>query len=349
MVEVPRHMDQHEHAEQLPLVTEQATVTLSKPMDRNRTDQVLDAICEHLEDIDHAGWLREVKRGSDYDWERLWERLGTAIASDERVSKIKELAARFERPYPSLLQLRVRPDEGVDFVPGQYVTLRAHETPRPYSLANSPTEEQLEFAIRRVPGGRLTSDLFVDVSEGDEVVVRGPNGDMVLTSPTERDLVFLSTGTGVAPFKSMIEYLFEKGWDEYQGAKRQVWLFQGSAWEDDIPYRREFRQLERIKDNFNFVPTLTREPALTDWRGETAYVQYVFLEHFADGTLDGVDLPSRLEPYRDVSPTSDVEARIDPSNVDLYACGITAMVQMLVRAASAAGVPESRMQYEGFG
>ena len=342
-------MDQHERAAQLPLVTRRATVTLTKPMDRNRTERVLDAIREHLEDIDHAEWLTQIHDGSDYDWERLWERLDTAVASDSRISEIRDLAARFERPYPSLLQLRVEPKTDVDFAPGQYVTLRARNTPRPYSLANSPTEDQLEFAIRRVPGGRLTSDLFVDVREGEEVVVRGPNGEMVLTSPSPRDVVFLSTGTGVAPFKSMIDYLFEQGWDEYRGTERQIWLFQGSAWEDDVPYRREFRQLARVQDNFHFVPTLTRESMLTDWQGETDYVQYVFLKHFADGTLDGVDLPSRLRPYRDATPESGVEARIDPTTIDLYACGITAMVQMLVRVAGTAGVPESRMQYEGFG
>lgn len=349
MTEVPRHMDEHERAEQLPLITEHATVTASTPMDGNRNDEVMDAIGDHLDAIDQPESLADVKDGSEYDWEALWDRLETQTVSDERVEKIKTLTERFDRPYPSLLQLRVQPDTDLDFSPGQYVTLRARDTPRAYSIASPPTEEELEFAIRRVPGGRLTENLFTYVNEGEDVVVRGPNGEMVLDSPSARDVVFLSTGTGVAPFKSMIDFIFERGWDEYEGTARDVWLLQGCGWEDDVPYREAFADLDREHDSFHFIPTLSRESLLTDWDGETDYVQYVFIKHLEDGALDGVELPSQLEPFRDGTPETDVAARIDPKNVDLYACGITAMVQMLVETARSAGVPDEQMQFEGFG
>jgi CDP-4-dehydro-6-deoxyglucose reductase len=302
-----------------------------------------------LSDVGRAGLLREAKRGSDYDWGTVWTELSDAGVSDGKRAAIETLAERFERAYPSLLRLRVRPDGKVDFSPGQYVTLRARETPRAYSIASSPTEEHLEFAIRRVPGGRLTSDLFTHVREGEDVVVRGPNGHMVLDEPSKRDVVFLSTGTGVAPFKSMIDYLFERGWDEYGGTKRDVWLFQGCAWADDVPYYHEFLELDRVLDNFHFVPTLTREPLLSEWDGETDYVQHVFLQYLRDDALADADLPAGLADSAGASPDSDRQARIDPANVEVYACGITAMVETLVRAARAAGVPERHMQYEGFG
>ncbi|MFB6074200.1 MAG: ferredoxin--NADP reductase [Haloarculaceae archaeon] len=346
---VPRHMDAHERAERMPLVTDEATVTLHEAMDRSRNRDVLAAIREHLEHDGDPAWLDAVKEGADYDWDALSDRLEDADASRGTVDAIETLADRFERPYPSLLRLGVDPDTVLEFSPGQYVTLRARGTPRAYSIASSPSKDDLEFAIRRVPGGRLTSDLFVNVDVGDEVVVRGPNGDMVLEDPAGNDVVFLATGTGVAPFKSMIDYLFEAGWDEHAGEKRDVWLLLGCGWEDDLPYRERFRELDAERENFHFVPTLSRESLLTDWEGETNYVQQLLVTYLADDALEGVSLPRELRRYRDSEPKTDVAARIDPANTDLYACGITAMVETLVRAARAVGIPDDQMQFEGFG
>jgi CDP-4-dehydro-6-deoxyglucose reductase len=349
MVQIPRHRDQHQRAAALELITSSATVTDHEAMDRSRNSEVRAALRALLADHGGAGWVDDIRDGSDYDWPTLYDRLRQADARSPTVDAVMTLAERIERPYPSLLRLQVDPEEHVAFSPGQYVTLRAHGTPRAYSIANAPSAEHLEFAIRRVPGGRLTSDLFTNVRVGDEVVVRGPNGDMVLNDPSGRDVVFLATGTGVAPFKSMIEALFERGWDEHDGDRRDVWLFLGCGWEDDLPYHRAFRSLDEVHANFHYVPTLTREPLLTDWTGETDYVQQVFVKYLEEGALEGVELPRALRPYRGASPGRDTTARIHPGETNLYACGITAMVGVLVRAARAVGVPEKHMQYEGFG
>ncbi|WP_226021403.1 FAD-binding oxidoreductase [Halomicrobium salinisoli] len=349
MVDVPGHMNHHERARRLPLVTESGRVTRADPMDRSRNRAVKETIREELAAVGHPEWLEAVADGADFDWEGLTRRLRSAGAGRRRIARIRTLAERFERPYPSLMRLGVTVDEPFEFAPGQYVTLRAHDTPRAYSLANGPSADELEFAIRRVPGGRLTSQLFEYARPGDEVVVRGPNGHMVLADPSDRDLVFMATGTGVAPFKSMIDHLYEQGWHEGSDGERDVWLFLGCAWEDDLPYREEFRALDREQPGFHFVPTLTREPLLSDWDGETDYVQQVFLKYVAEGALDGADLPERLAPFRDEDPATDVDARVRPAGVELYACGVSVMVDALVRAARAAGIPERHMQYEGFG
>jgi CDP-4-dehydro-6-deoxyglucose reductase len=339
MEPIPRHVNQHERARELTLVTDSATVTVHEPMDRSRNREVLTALRRELARVGNEQWLHEVKSGSDYDWPTLFERLRAANVSPGSTSAVKTLAERIERPYPSLLRMRVDPETALEFAPGQYATLRSHGTPRAYSIANSPSERELEFAIRRVPGGRLTSELFVDVEVGDEVVVRGPNGDMVLNDPSDRDVVFLATGTGVAPFRSMLEYLFEQGWDEHDGDQRDVWLFLGCGWEDDLPYREAFRALDAAQPNFHFVPTLTREPLLTDWEGEVDYVQQVFVKYLAEDALEGVELPRELRPYRDAAPVRDTDARIHPERTNVYACGITAMARTLVRTAWGAGGP----------
>lgn len=349
-MDVPRHLSQHEQAERLRLVTDEGTVTLVDPLDESRNDAVLGAIRERLDRaIGDPGLLDAVESGSDYRWGHLYAQLREAGVSRRRIAEIETLAERFERPYPSLLRMRVDVDSDLDFAPGQYVTLRAHDTPRAYSLANSPTEDDLEFCIRRVPNGRLTSDLFVHSEVGDRVVVRGPNGEMVLDDPSGRDMVFMATGTGVAPFKSMIDSVFEQGWDTHGGEPRDIWLFLGCGWEDDLPYREQFRAYDREYDHFHFVPALTREPLLSDWDGETDYVQQVLLAYLSDEALSEATLPPGLAAYRDLQPARDIDARIDPETVELYACGITAMVGVLVDAARAVGIPEKAMQYEGFG
>jgi CDP-4-dehydro-6-deoxyglucose reductase len=347
-MEIPRHLGHHEVADDLPLIAESATVTEVEAMDHNRVDALHAAIRNQLAPSDNEQLLDDALETHDWDEFRKAvhdeQSLGT-----ETIADIETLVDRIGRPYPSLLRVRVALDEEFDFAPGQYATLRAYDTPRPYSIANSPNDDEIEFCLRRVPGGHLTSDVFEDLEEGDEVTIRGPNGEMVLDSPTERDMVFLATGTGVAPFKSMIDYIFEEGRDEVNGRQRHIWLFLGCAWEDDLPYGEEFRAYDEKYEHFHFVPTLTREQLLTEWDGETNYVQQVFLSYLQDEALDGVELSERLEPYRDSEPARDIEARIDPTNVELFACGVTAMVSVLVSAARAVGVPDEQMQYEGFG
>lgn len=348
-MDVPRHAPARERAEALPLVTDSATVTLHEPMDSGRNREVLAALRDEVAAVGEASWVEAVKSGSDYDWPALEERLRDAGASSQTLRAVETLGARVDRPYPSLLRLRVDPESPMEFAPGQYAALRAARTPRAYSIASAPSQPELEFAIQRVPGGRLTSDLFTQVDIGDAVTVRGPNGDMVLRDPTDRDVVFLATGTGVAPFKSMIDHLFEEGYDEHGGRTRQVWLFLGCGWADDVPFRQAFERLDRERTNFHFVPTLTREPLLTDWDGETAYVQKVFVKYLADDALAGVELPRGLRRFRDREPAAALDERIDPERTNVYACGVTAMVETLVRAARAVGVPEDQMSYEGFG
>ncbi|MFB6219318.1 MAG: ferredoxin--NADP reductase, partial [Halobacteriaceae archaeon] len=255
---------------------------------------------------------------------------------------------RCERRRPMLVATELRPDEPVDYLAGQYVGIRYRGTSRAYSLSSSPNRERLELCVRRMPGGRLSPRICEDLSVGDEVTVRGPYGDLVLGNRSARDVVFLATGTGVAPFKGMIDYLFEEGLDEYRGTTRDVWLFLGAAWADDLPDREAFREHHRTRTNFHFVPCLSRETALTDWDGETDYVQHAFLKHVDPATVTA-PLDERLETWLGREPDSGVAARIDPGNAEVYACGINAMVHSLVATAEHVGVPPEHIESEGFG
>ncbi|MFB6068384.1 MAG: ferredoxin--NADP reductase [Halobacterium sp.] len=329
-----------ERAAALPLVTESARVAELTALDHNRTDELREEAVRVLDDLGRSD-LVTARDPPSVDWPGVREYAAEDAPADGRLDA---LARRWERPYPSLLSVELALEDraSFSFVPGQYVALTFHDTPRPYSLASSPNDDRLRVCVRRVPGGHLTPELFETMAPGDEVTVRGPSGDFVLDEPSTRDVAFLATGTGVAPFRSMIDYLFEAGLDSRDGEPRDVWLFLGAAWRDDLAYREHFADLAAARDNFHFVPTLSRERYLTDWDGETAYVQDVFAKH-----LDDEAAPPDFDAGG--SPATDVDARIDPGNVDVYACGISAMVDTLVDTARAAGVPAERVHGEGYG
>lgn len=361
-MDIRPHLSQHESATRLPLITKSATVTQVEAMDRSRNNEVLRAIQETLDTSGSVSWQRErpehdgrcrrwIRDHLDpIEWGAPLNQYLTEQDQESRVGrKLEALQERFLRPYPSLVRVRVETDTPVEFVAGQYIGVRYRGTTRPYSVANSPTEDEIEFCIRRVPGGRLTSELVKSISVGDTVTLRGPYGEFVMKPPSNRDLVFLATGTGVAPFRSMIEYCFEQGRDTYRGEKRDIWVFLGASWEDDLPYRERFRSLAREHDNVHFVPTLSRERYLTDWEGETAYVQHVLVKYFDDEALATVKLPEEFERYRNQQPRYAIEDRIHPESVEVYACGINAMVYGLVEAVERFGVPERYTEFEGFG
>jgi len=343
--DVRPHASQHDAIGDLPLVTRSATVTEVETMDQDRRPEVVDAVREWLEDRGLDGDYPEVTR--DTDLGGLAADLGDA-GHPTLARKVATVAERYDRPKPMLARARFDTHRDVDFLAGQYVGLRYDGTSRAYSLANSPTEDELEICVRRVPGGRLSPRICDDLAVGDDLSVRGPYGDLVLGEQSERDLVFLATGTGVAPLKSMLDYVFETGRDEYAGGRRDVWLFLGAAWADDLPYRAAFRALARERENFHFVPCLSREPVLSDWDGETDYVQHALLKH-TDANTVTAPLGRRLERWLREEPQSGVTVRIDPSDVDVYACGINAMVYSLVTAAERLGVPAERIESEGFG
>lgn len=332
-MEVRPHKGQHERAEDLPLLTRSARVTEVEAMDERRRREIRSALATLLDRYD-------VTLDGEPDWDRLL-RIGTSKRTRYRVGVLRE---RYERPFPALLRFRFQTDDPFDFVAGQYVSIRYRGRVRAYSVASSPNRDETELCVRRVPDGRLSQLLCENLRVGDELTVRGPYGEFLLEEPSERDAVFVATGTGVTPFKSMIDYAFEEGWDE----RRDVWLFLGAAWVDDLPYREYFREMAADRSNFHFVPTLSREPYLSDWEGETAYIQNVLLKYIADDAVVS-RLDRNVKRYLRERPVYDVDARLDPREMEVYACGINPMIYSLLRTVEGLGVPDEHVSLEGYG
>jgi ferredoxin-NADP reductase len=170
------------------------------------------------------------------------------------------------------LELEVDGVTRFGFVPGQWLSVKTNtpdgeEMTRAYSIASPPSENgHVALCLNRVEDGYM-SNYLCGLGEGDVVTFQGPFGDFILRPPL-RDTVFIATGTGVAPFRSMLHWLLAES-DRHQG--NQFWLLFGARHQQDIYYREEFEQLGAQHANFHFLPTLSRAEA--DWNGLRGYVQ----------------------------------------------------------------------------
>ena len=144
--------------------------------------------------------------------------------------------------------------ERFEFTPGQFVSLTEElsgkKITRAYSIASPPGDNRFELSLNRVNEGVFSPHLF-NLRPGDLVPIKGPYGVFTLRNPA-RDSVFVATGTGIAPFRSMLRSRLPEDPDH-----RFTLLF-GCREETSLLYREEFEQLERDHSNFRFLPTLSR-------------------------------------------------------------------------------------------
>lgn len=173
----------------------------------------------------------------------------------------------------SLFSFRTTRDASLRFRNGQFVMVGLETETRPilraYSIASANHEEHLEFFSIKVPNGPLTSKLQ-HLKVGDKVLVsRKPTGTLLLDDLTAgRHLWLLATGTGLAPFLSLI-----KDPEAYQRFERII-LVHGVRHVRDLSYRHSIEQTlpqheylgPMIRDQLIYLPTVTREPFSTQGR-----------------------------------------------------------------------------------
>ncbi len=127
--------------------------------------------------------------------------------------EVRTMPARIvsiERLAPEIVRvvLKTPPTSPMRFVPGQYVDVIVEGVRRSYSLANAPRGDRLlELLIKRYPGGQLSSYWFERARPHDLLRIEGPFGTFFLRDAPPRDILFLATGTGIAPVKALLEDL----------------------------------------------------------------------------------------------------------------------------------------------
>lgn len=248
---------------------------------------------------------------------------------------------------PGLAIMQVAPLgwEIPDFKPGQYCAVGlpgsaprcAEAEPEPeakkpkpdkmlqraYSLASSPlTKEYLELYVILVPEGALTPRLM-HLNVGDEMWTSPKVVGMFTLDDVAEDanLVLISTGTGVAPYLSMLRtHLLENG-------KRRVALLHGVRHSWELGYRSELELLQDAKPNFTYIPMVSRpEKETVSWKGRTGHVQAIWED-------------KTLEKLWDTSLT--------PENTHLYLCGNPAMITDMEKILQGQGFQEHTRRTPG--
>ena len=163
-----------------------------------------------------------------------------------------------------------------DFIPGKFVTLdlpiheKANKRWRSYSIASWPDGSNVfELVIVLDQHGAGTRYIFNQVKVGSELVFRGPQGIFTLPASLDKDLFLICTGTGIAPFRSMLHDIKNKAI-----AHKNIYLVFGCRRKEDLLYFNEMTKLQSEIENFRYIPTLSRE----HWEGHHGYVHALYLE-----------------------------------------------------------------------
>jgi len=229
---------------------------------------------------------------------------------DATVSKIVSLTStvkHFVLDYPQ--------EVDTHFIAGQFMMVHLEKEgkphKKPYSIASSPSlHKRLELCIKWVEGGYV-STWFFNLKEGDKIHTSLPYGVFTIRQPWQDNLIFVGTGTGIAPLRGMIQFLYE------QNCTKDIWLIFGNRYEMDVLYENEWRELEKKYKNFHFIPTISRP---RHWKGQTAYVQDIVKQSFAGQT----------------------------QGLDFYGCGLVPMCQQLKTTLIEMNIPKDRIHFEQF-
>lgn len=125
---------------------------------------------------------------------------------------LKGTVVAVESPTHDIRRLRIRLAKPLEFSPGQYATLQfSPDHARPYSMAGLAHDDEMEFHIRKVPGGRVTEHVFEHVREGSSVKLSGPLGTAYLRRTHTGPMLCVGGGTGLAPVLSIVRGALESG------------------------------------------------------------------------------------------------------------------------------------------
>ena len=215
-------------------------------------------------------------------------------------------------------------DEPVHFEPGQYMTIGVYAddklVQRPYSVASPPEEagtEGYEFYVRLVPVWRFTTLLW-RLPVGHAMRMIGPKGKFMLEPDDTRTHLFVSTGTGIAPFIAMMRQALE------QGRPRKAVVLHGCSYTDELGYRELLSGWEADGTYpVTYVPTISRpsDPRNAEWAGRTGRVEAV---------VNDVCHDLGLRPDRTV----------------VYICGNPEMILNVERLLMERGFPEFHVKKE---
>ena len=227
----------------------------------------------------------------------------TAVLEEKIEHNSKFVQYQFELSQPHQL----------DFQAGQYVSILVSPKGerRAYSLCSSPEiKHGFEILLNTAPAG-LGVNFFLNLKFGDKITGLGPIGQFVLTDQAEKALVFVATGCGIAPIKSMLLQLIQEKQD-----KREITLYWGMRYADELFWLDEFQDMVETFGNFHFYPVISQPTA--KWTLSTGHVTDLLLAHTFE------------------------------TQTGFYLCGTTNMIKDVNKLLINKGVTEEFVHYEKF-
>jgi ferredoxin-NADP reductase len=224
-----------------------------------------------------------------------------------------------ETPMDRSFTLRIPPEasDAFAFHPGQFVLVRdpEHEESgqRAYTISSAPDQSGgLDVTVRDM--GRFGHD-FYDYGVGKDLLIRPPQGRFLLDVEPDGELVMVSGGSGVTPFRAFVRHM-----RAHEHPRRAV-LVQSSRDVAQLIYREEFERHAADCDWFSYLPTVTRAADDDPWTGRR-------------GRVDAGLLAAEIE---------------DPARTLFYACGPGSFVKAMLGMAAEIGVPADRRRKEQWG
>jgi len=218
------------------------------------------------------------------------------------------------------VRLRLLEPPEIEFRAGQFVQLLVPPYPlsdqevyRAYSISSAPSERNcIELEIRLVPNGICTTWVHRYLKVGDRVVLTGPHGDFHLRD-SDREILFIAGGSGMAPVKSILLDMCEQ-----RNSRRATYYF-GAVQRRDLFEVETMRRLERELPDFTFIPALSQPDPADDWSGETGRITEVLDRHVTDAR-----------------------------ECEAYLCGSPGMIDAAIAVLTRKGLPAERIFYDKF-
>ncbi|MBK8653894.1 MAG: NADH:ubiquinone reductase (Na(+)-transporting) subunit F [Haliscomenobacter sp.] len=203
---------------------------------------------------------------------------------------------------------------------------------RAYSMANHPAEGNiimLNIRIATPPWDRkinnympvnpgICSSYVFDQKPGDKVVISGPYGEFFI-KPTEKEMVYIGGGAGMAPLRSHIFHLFHT-----LKTNRKVSYWYGGRSLKELFYIDDFRAIEKEFPNFSFHIALSEPMPEDNWTGPVGFIHQVVLDNY-------------------------LKNHAEPEEIEYYLCGPPMMLSAVQKMLSDLGVPEESIAFDDFG
>jgi len=238
------------------------------------------------------------------------------------LSETQRLRARlvgWKEVAPEVHQLDFEVPEVTEFkfTPGQFISIVDHvdgkEKTRAYSIASPRDGNRFSLCLNRVPDGSVSNMMF-RLQTGADVLIHEPLGYFTLRHPGRR-IVFVATGTGIAPFRSILH-------DHLPRTQPHISLLFGTRHEVGLLYHEEMEQFARDYPSFRYLPSLTRPDE--KWQGRTGRVQKHLDEAIALRTPGDMD------------------------DTDVYICGLKEMVDEVRAELKKRGFDRKQIIYEKY-